>query len=214
MCPSSFGHVSKLSFSVRLGNTYDRRDARLLASFPACELDPTPAESKICASDVRSGSVGWNRARAQADGWNASRLELQRRPTSATAALFISDMIRTLDGQPSERSCRSEINELGAAFSRQIARKSTGQPQSEIRKHKSASVYKASFERAKQQATEGRRHRCNCCLKRSPPGLRFPGHRRSAPGSVVRPGRRELWCRRTPRARSARLTHPGRFSAS
>lgn len=128
MCPSSFGHVSKLSFSVRLGNTYDRRDARLLASFPACELDPTPAESKICASDVRSGSVGWNRARAQADGWNASRLELQRRPTSATAALFISDMIRTLDGQPSERSCRSEINELGAAFSRQIARKSTGQP--------------------------------------------------------------------------------------
>lgn len=64
-------------------------------------------------------------------------------------------MIRTLDGQPSERSCRSEINELGTAFSRQIARKSTGQPQSEIRKHKSASVYKASFERAKQQATEG-----------------------------------------------------------
>lgn len=159
--------------------------ARLLASFPACELDPTPAESKICASDVRSGSVGWNRARAQADGRNTSRLELQRRPTPASAALFMSDMIQTLDGQPSERSCRSEINELGAAFSRQVARRGTGQPQSEIWKHKTASVYKASFERAKQQATEAADTAATVVSSEALPGF----------ASLVIGGRRLVrWC--------------------
>jgi len=89
------------------GTDKSRPWARFLASFSGCELEPGSSESTIGISDVRSGSLEWNRAIAPpARMKNTSRSELQLSPA---AALFVSATIRLSAGQhpTRERSRRS-----------------------------------------------------------------------------------------------------------